>query len=336
MPHLSPLLTYSKGSIYTQQPYVGYANPASNTIGATVTIEGWDKRSAREAYAQAEANRQLADMVSESRSVETQAIFSYLDALRAKLLWQSYQGAIDKLNAINTTEALRYKAEYISSQKVLGNDLKFFSYGLLNYLGEVGQHLPLPMGSLNVPPRAIDVTKLIDQANDKRADVNLNKAQVESASANLELVQANRNIDFLPGLYYTETPPYSQSGTNYGSQKSFSFILTVPLGDKLFDTSEVTSAANSVAEQQTNLISTKTKVITEINQTNLQYESAKERLTNADKAYKQARAQRNNGVSGVVKYHDAESELIEARAVHAKTLILLERLSGNFAVPSLN
>ena len=336
MPRLSPLLTYSKGSIYTQQPYVGYTSPASNTFGATVTIEGWGKRSAREAYAQAEANRLLAEMVNETRSVETQAIFNYIDALRTKLLWQSYQGAIDRLSSINLPEAAKIKADYLSAQKTINNDLKFFSYGLMNYLGEPSTTLPLPVGTLNVPPQSFDVAKLIEKALDSRADITINKASVESASANLELIQANRNIDFMPGLYYTETPPYSSSGTYYGSQKSFSFILTVPLGDKLFDKSDVLSAANTVAEQQTNLSATKTKIVTEINQTFLQYESARERLINANNAFKLANNQRNTGLSGITKYFDAESELIEARTVHAKTLILLERLSGNFTVPSLN
>jgi len=126
MPHLSPLLTYSKGSIYTQQPYIGYTSPASNTFGATVTIEGWGKRSAREAYAQAEANKQLAEMVNESRSVETQAIFNYIDALRTKLLWQSYQVALDRLSNLSSPEATKTKEDLLSAQKTLNNDLKFF------------------------------------------------------------------------------------------------------------------------------------------------------------------------------------------------------------------
>ena len=336
MPHLSPLLTYSKGSIYTQQPYIGYTSPASNTFGAMVTIEGWGKRSAREAYAQAEANRQLAEMVNESRSVETQAIFNYIDALRTKLLWQSYQVALDRLNSLSSPEATKTKEDLLSAQKTLNNDLKFFSYGLINYLGDPTASLPLPIGSLNVPPKSFDVTNLIDKAQEGRADIASNKASVESASANLELVQANRNIDFMPGVYYTETPPYVSSGTNYGSQKSFSFILTVPLGDKLFDNSDVLSASNTVTEQQTNLSATKTKIVTEINQTYLQYESAKERLSKANLAFKQTSNQKNAGVSGITGYQEALSELIEARTVHAKTLILLERLSGNFAVPNLN
>jgi outer membrane protein TolC len=140
----------------------------------------------------------------------------------------------------------------------------------------------------------------------------------------------------MPGVYYSETPPYSSSGVVYGTQKSFSFILTIPLGDKIFDNSEELSAANSVTEQQVNLATTKTKVVTEINQTYLQYESAKERLKNANISYKQAMQQKQNGVSGIIKFHDAESELIESRTIHAKTLILLNRLGGNFSIPNLD
>lgn len=335
-PRLSPLLTYSKGSIYTQQPYVGYTNPSSNTFGATVTIEGWGKRSAREAYAQAEANRQLAESMNESRSVETQAMFNYIDALRTKLLWQSYQGAIDQLISIKGGEATKYKDEFISSQKTLNNDLKFFSYSLLNYLGETSKALPLPVGNLNIAPKTFNVSDLVTHALEKRPDVSTNKASVESASANLELVQANRNIDFMPGVYYTETPPYTSSGIGYGSQKSFSFILTVPLGNGFVDNSDVLTASNNVTEQQINLSSTKTKIVTEINQAYLQYESAKERLKNANLAFKQVIIQKNSSLLEALRHREAEAELIEARAIHAKTLILLERLSGNFEVPSLN
>lgn len=336
MPHLSPMLTYSKGSIYTQQPYIGYTNPSSNTFGATVTVEAWGKRSAREAYAQAEANRQLAEMVNETRTVETQAIFNYIDALRTKLLWQSYQFAINQLNLYKNPDANRYRDEFTAAQKILENDLKFFSYGLLNYLGEPSQTLPLPMGNLNMAAKSFDVNTLVTQAQEKRTDISSSKASIESASANLELVQANRNIDFMPGVYYTETPPYSSSGIGYGSQKSFSFILTVPLGNGFVDNSEVIAASNSVVEQETNLNSTRTKVLTEINQTYLQYESAKERLKIANAAFQRANTNKNGGIAGILRYREAELELIEARAVHAKTLILLERVSGNFEVPNLD
>jgi Outer membrane efflux protein len=85
-----------------------------------------------------------------------------------------------------------------------------------------------------------------------------------------------------------------------------------------------------------NLITAKTKVVTEINQTYLQYQSAKERLENAEKSYKRAKTGQNNSIAGIIGLREAEYELIDARTVHAKTLILLQRLSGNFEVPSLN
>jgi outer membrane protein TolC len=336
MPHLSPILTYARGSIYTQAPYSGYSNPASNTLGATVTVEGWGKRSAREAHARAEANRQMAEMVNESRNVETQAIFSYIDALRTKLLWQSYQFAIDSLSAFQTSKVNQYKTEFLSAQKVLSNDLKFYSYGLMNYTNDHDRQLPLPLGTLNIAPQNFKVNDLIAKAQGSRTDLLTNQASLESASSNLELVKANRNIDFLPGVYYNQTPSYSSGGQPYGAQQSVTFLLSVPLGNGFVDNSDVTSAVNSLTEQELNLASIKTKIVTEINQTFLQYESTKERLIKANNAYKQASNTKMSSIQGLINFRDAEYELIDARTVHAKTLILLQRLSGNFEVPNLN
>ena len=334
MPYLSPILTYARGSMYTQAPYAGYTNPASNTLGAMVTIEGWGKRSAREAQAQADAKRKLAEMITEGKAIETEAIFNYIDALRTKLLWQSYQEAIDALNlyrASGSTQA----AEFIAAQKVLANDLKYYSYGMANFVGKTGSELIMPVGTLNIEAKNFKVEDLIARAQENRADIASGQAAVESAAANLEVVKASKNIDFLPGVYYTQTPSYASSGINYGTQQAFSFLLNVPLGNGFLVNSDVTTAANSQAELEVSLMATKAKIVTEINQTYLQYQSAKERLEAATKAYNQAKMSKNNA-QGILRFRDAEYELFDARTVHAKTLILLERLSGNFEVPNLH
>jgi len=334
MPYLSPILTYARGSMYTQAPYAGYTNPASNTLGAMVTIEGWGKRSAREAQAQADAKRKLAEMITEGKAIETEAIFNYIDALRTKLLWQSYQEAIDALNlyrASGSTQA----AEFIAAQKVLANDLKYYSYGMANFVGKTGSEMIMPVGTLNIEAKNFKVEDLIARAQENRADIASGQAAVESAAANLEVVKASKNIDFLPGVYYTQTPSYASSGINYGTQQAFSFLLNVPLGNGFLVNSDVTTAANSQAELEVSLMATKAKIVTEINQTYLQYQSAKERLEAATKAYNQAKISKNN-IQGILRFRDAEYELFDARTVHAKTLILLERLSGNFEVPNLH
>lgn len=334
MPYLSPILTYARGSMYTQAPYAGYTNPASNTLGAMVTIEGWGKRSAREAQAQADAKRKLAEMITEGKAIETEAMFNYIDALRTKLLWQSYQEAIDALNqyrASGSTQA----AEFIAAQKVLANDLKYYSYGMANFVGKTGSELIMPVGTLNIEAKNFKVEDLIARAQENRADIASGQAAVESAAANLEVVKASKNIDFLPGVYYIQTPSYASSGINYGTQQAFSFLLNVPLGNGFLMNSDVTTAANSQAELEVSLMATKAKIVTEINQTYLQYQSAKERLEAATKAYNQAKMSKNN-IQGILRFRDAEYELFDARTVHAKTLILLERLSGNFEVPNLH
>lgn len=333
MPYLSPILTYVRGSLYTQAPYSGYTNPASNTLGAMVTVEGWGKRSAREKLAQADAKRKLAEMITESKAIETEAIFSYIDALRTKLLWQSNQEAIDSLKAIRNGGSMQ-EAEFISAQKVLSNDLKYYSYSLLNYLGKPDPELILPVGTLNMEPQNFKVEELIVHAQGNRADITAARAAVDSAAAYLQVVNASKNIDFLPGVYYTQTPSYSAGGIGYGTQQAFSFLLNVPLGNGFLISSDVITAANNQAELEVGLMATRAKIVTEINQTYLQYQSAKERLEAANKALNQAKNNKNS-IQGVLKFRDTEYELFDARTVHAKTLILLNRLSGNFEVPVL-
>jgi outer membrane protein TolC len=334
-PNLNPILTYARGSIYTQAPYTGYTNPSSNTIGATVTIEGWGKRSAREAQAQAELDRIIADGLSERRSIETQAIFTYIDALRTKLLWQSYQGAIDQIGSYRNSEAAQIKSDFIASQSILNNDLKFYSLSLVNFLGNHEKNLPLPLGTLNIPTQNFNTEDLISNALEKREDIKLVKASINSANANLDVIKAGKGPDFLPGVYYTETPPYDAGGTSYGTQKSFSFLLSVPLGNGLINNSDVLAGSNAVIEQEINLAASKTKIYTEINQTSLQYEAAKLRLNNAIKAYNKAKSEAKQNIQDIMRLREAEYELIDSRTVHAKTLILLKRLSGDFEVPNL-
>ena len=335
-PNLNPILTYARGSIYTQAPYTGYTNPSSNTVGATVTVEGWGKRSAREAQAQAELNRQLADSMSEKRSLETQAIFAYIDALRTKLLWQSYQEGLNNLANIKSNEAAQTKTEYISAQNVLSNDLKYYSLGLMNYLGSHEKSLPLPLGSLNIPEQSFDTSELVNNALEKREDIKLYKASIASANANLDVIKAGKGPDFLPGVYYTETPPYDTGGISYGTQKSFSFLLSIPIGNGFINNSDLIAGSNAVIEHEINLSASKTKIYTEINQTYLQYEAAKLRLSNANKAYNAAKTANLKTIQGITHLREAEYELIDARTVHTKTLILLKRLSGDFEAPNLH
>ena len=335
-PYLSPILTYVRGSMYTQTPYVGYTNPSSNTYGASITVEGWGKRSARQAQAQADLNRQMAEALTESKSVETQAIFAYIDALRAKLLWQSYQAAIDHLKSFTSDEANRNKAEFHAAQGTLSNDLKYYSYTLVSFIGDAEKDLPLPVGTLNMQPENFNVKTLVSEGLEKRTDIHQGKASIESATANLEAIKASKGIDLMPGIYYTETPSYSTGGIDYGAQKSFSFLLSIPIGNGFMIDSDVISGSNSIAEQEVNLAATRTKVITEINQTYLQYEAAKDRLEKANIAFNAAKAVKKTDLRSVLQFREAEYELFDARTVHAKTLILLKRLSGHFDLPNLN
>lgn len=335
-PLLNPVITYGRGSMYTQTPYTGYVNPASNTFGALVTIEGWGKRTARKGLAQADANKLNAEMIAEEKSLETEAIFSYIDALRVKLMWQSYQQAIDGLSTYKLPLAKQNIEGYQAAQKTLVNDLKYLSYNLLSYLGKPDKELPLPIGTLNITPIDFKVSELIDHALAKRADVASSDAAVKYAAANLEVVKASKNIDLTPGVYYTEVPSYSSGGFEYGSQKSISFLLSIPISNGLFNDSDVASAVNYQIQQEISMQAIQRKIIMEINQTYLQYQSARERFERANSAFEIAKVNKEGSIGAIVAYQDAQTELFDSRTILAKTMILLQRLSGNFDIPKIN
>ena len=334
-PILNPIVTYARGSIYTQSPYTGYTNPASNTLGASITIEGVGKRTARENFAKAEENRITSETITDSKVIETQAIFSYIDALRTKLLWQSNQSGIENLVKIKSAASIDKQSEFKSAQDTLSNDLKFFSYDLINYTGKLENKLPLPIGNLKTPAHNFNVDGLIQDALAKRTELNSTLASIESAKANIELIKKSKNIDVNPGIYYTQTPSYNAGGVNYGPQQSFSFLISIPIANNIFYDSDVVQAVNNQAQQEINLQATKTKIITEINQTFLQYQSANEKFLAAKKSYEDALNTKIQNVQSIANLRDKEYDLIDARTAQVKTSILLMRLSGDFSVPNL-
>jgi outer membrane protein TolC len=334
-PNLSPILTYARGSIYTQAPYTGYTNPASNTLGATVTIEGWGKRSARESHAQAEANKTMAETAVEKRSTETQAILNYIDALRTKLLWQSAESLANDLKSNNSSEAKQKIEELTATKKTLENDLKYYSLTMLGSLGEANPPLPLPVGTLSIQPRKFEINELLANAMKSRDEVAVNQAGLELASTNLDLIKTNKSPDFLPSVFYTQTPPYASGGLIYGTQNSVSLLISMTLGNSLINNSEEIAASNAVLEQENAVNSVNSKIYVEINQTYLQYLATQERVEKAEKAYNKLKSTKNKSFKELIKFHDAESELIDAQTVCTKTMLTLQRMSGNYEIPTL-
>ena len=330
MSNINPSFTYSRGAYYGQTPYSPYVSPGSNTYSLSGTIEGWGKRSARKEFAASEVDKNSAELTSLARSIQGDATFSYMDTLRFKLLWLSYQRAIGALENIGDRTL---KNEYLGYQGNIANDLQFYALGMSTFIGRSSSDPLEPTGDLNsIKPQSFNLKELVANAMSQRADILAMNQSINSANANLELTKKNRNIDLSPSVWMSSTPSYVSSGTQYGATTAYGFSVSVPIPINLVYDADVLQAANNKSSQELYLRDLKARVVTEVNQAFLQYQFAKRKFESAKTAYENIN-KKPTDKSGIATLRDREGEYIDAKVNHAKALFYLQRVSGNYDLP---
>lgn len=336
--NFSPSFNYSKGAYYNLVPYTPYVSPSSSTYSLSGTLEGWGKRQAREDFANTEVARNESELNSLKKTVESDAIFAYLDTLRVKLNWIAYRKALDELSLIKDKEAQNFINDLTVSLNNISNDLKFFGYGLITFVGKSSEEGFIPQGStINTYPRNLKVNDLINEALSKRVDLIALNDNVKSADANANLVSKNRNIDFSPSAWYSTTPSYVSSGTQYGTTHSYGFSVSIPIPIQLRFDGDLVSAANNKAQAEYALNDAKNRVVVEIQQAFLQYNVAKEKLKVAEQNFlSSVQKTKPATVQSITQIREKSTELIDAKINHAKALIFLLRVSGDYEIPQFN
>ena len=333
-PNINPSLTYSRGSYYNATPYTPYVSPGSNTYTLSGTIEGWGKLTARTNFSDAEILRNESELNSIVKAARADAVFAYLDTFRVKKIYDSYENVIRKL----VTKKEKAQAEpLITAQKNSANDLKYFAYTMGVFAGNTSADLLEPSGNLNAfKPREFKAQILVEQALNQRADILYFNDAIKSAQASFEMAKKNRNINLSPSIWLSQTPPYSSSGTDYKRTEAFGFSVTVPIPTNLLFDGELVQEANNKLSLELYLKDLKTRVIAEVNQALMQYQFAKTKLADEEKDYAQAvKDNSDNSAKSIILMRDKEVELLDAKINHAKALIYLQRVSGDYEIPKI-
>jgi outer membrane protein TolC len=333
-----PSVSYTKGTYYQQVPYTPYSTPTSNTYGVNFNLEGWGKRAARSEYGEAEIGRSESDYQATEADIQTVATLGYIDALRNRLLFNSYARAAKQISALPTNAQTKDSAQFLNYyENASAKDLQFTSLTLLNYSGGALKTLPLPVGNLNVAPQDFDPDKLITQALENRADILTIQATMNSADKNINMTKANRNWDVQPYVSYTTTPQYDSSGYTYAPQNGFTAGIQIPIPvNNYLQNADIVQAANQKLGLEMQLRDLKEQVRVQVMQALLQYESAKSILAQANDGFNVVSKSANqSNAKGVMDVRDKEGALIDAQTNHVKALVNVWRQSGNYSTPKL-
>lgn len=356
---LSPSVSYARGPIQNQTPYTPYTMPASNSYNLSFTIEGWGKRSAREKLSQSQINASTAQLESTSNDTQTNALYTYINALRLSLMANSYKATSEKLATFPNNVKVMHAQQFLNTQKAITEkDLHYASLNLLNYSGDVLQEAPLPKGNLNIPMQTYRTEELIEQAQNNRSEVLNLVAYIEVADKNVDLTKKNRNVDVYPYIGQMRTPQYqyssgasyslpaigplpareiTTSGTSYKAQNQITAGITIPIPvNNFLQNADIVRAANQKLQYETQLRDLKVQIRVQVLQASLQYEAAKENLMNAQKAYEaELKKPSADSIATIMNVRDREGDLLDSKTNHLKALINLWRQSGNYSVPTL-
>lgn len=338
LPNTRPNISYSRGSWYQQIPYTPYTTPTSNTYSLSVNVEGWGKREARGDYAQAEIGRSAVELDSTTVTVETNALYAYIDTLRNAIQWQAYQSAITKMTTLPVNSKTKAAEQNLLTGKTAAlDDLQYNALGMLNYSGDSIHDLPFPKGRLDLPVQSFQLPELVDRAQKSRVDVLSTEAALQSADKNIALTQKNRLIDISPYVSYTTTPQYDSSGFTYTRQTAISAGVSIPIPvNNFLQDADIVQAANAKTELEMIYRDLKIRIRNEVSQALLQYNAAKKQLAQAELAHSQTTATPDkDAVQAIANERDRMGELIDARTNHVKALVNVMRMSGDYAIPKI-
>ncbi len=356
---LAPTISYSRGPIQNQTPYTPYNIPASNSYSVSFTVEGWGKRSAREKLSQSQINASAMQLQSTSNDAQTNALYTYINTLRLLLIVNTDKATLDKLASYPSNPKVADAQNFLKAQIAKNEkDMLFASLNLLNYSGNALQGPHLPKGNLNIPMQTYRIDDLIDQAQNNRSEVLNLIAYIEVAEKGIDLTMKNRNIDVYPYIGQMRTPQYqytngasyalpaigplpaqtiNTSGTTYTAQNQITAGITIPIPiNNFLQNADIVRAANQKLQYETQLTDLKVQIGVQVLQASLQYEAAKEKLIDSQKAYEAAvKSSSTDSVATIMSVRDKEGDLLDSKTNHLKALINLWRQSGNYSVPTL-
>ena len=102
----------------------------------------------------------------------------------------------------------------------------------------------------------------------------------------------------------------------------------------MFD-ADITEASNNLANMQDYLSDLKARISAEVNQAFMQYGYAVDKLNAAKEDYDAALKNSADNVDSILNMRDKEGNLIDAKINHAKALIYLKKVSGDYQLPKI-
>lgn len=337
----------------------GEQQPTTYNGGLTQTIETAGKRGFRTTVAQKNLLAASATLEDFFRTLRGAAANAYIDAIAGQLIVGEKRRAYESLDRLAAANAKRLEVGEVGEVDVnqarvdalqAEGDLiaaesteKSNTLALVQLLGKPNVAPPIPVGGLEMPARAFNLSHLLADALQKRPDIAAARRTLESMQASIRLTRANR----IPDVTFGITAQNNTASTNPINPSpdfnSMTFSLSVPV--PLFNSyrGEYLAATQTALQAERTLRSIELKAEVDIRQNYSRYEFSTKRLAQyqgaaldlAEKvlearliSYQKGAAPLLDVLTAQKANTDVHLAAIEAQTEHAKALVALEQAAG--------
>ena len=347
------------------------SNPAQFTLGLAWTLETGGKRAARVAVAGAGLGKAQADLATFLSDLRLTGENAFLDALKARLVLERKRrtqagfAEVVRLDAIRfkagdiggvefaqaRVEAQRYEGEVLGAQA----DLASAEAVLAQLLGDSASPV-VPAGDLDHPPVSLRADDLLARAFLNRVDLEAARRSLRLAESQQRLAKANRWVDLGLSVGLNHTPPVyattvDASGAPFPAptlmSNALSVTVSIPLPFSRRQRGELIQAEATRAQARLGLEAMEQRTRAEVTSALAQYEAAAGQLRtfqngilqDTDKVLAGTLYAYQHGSASLLEFIAAQRTcdevylaFYEAQAAHARSLGMLDRLSGSHAL----
>ncbi|MFZ6654440.1 TolC family protein [Undibacterium sp. TJN19] len=286
----------------------------TTTAGIAITVETANKRQARINAAESNVRLSEATVSAFKRQLMADAATSFIEACRSSASLTRKETSLNALRDIVRMNETRLKAGDIGKLEMVQSKVEADRFAaevniaradtqnalavLSNFLGKKyddafsGQKINCDIFQAEKQNSQADpfddINKLIQQALEKREDIQLARSSTENARDNIELARANRWIDPVINLGVKNTPKVNAiqnaSGmvTNSPAERSnmLGLTITVPIPFSRTQSGELTQAQSALTQASLQLRSVLLKAEIDVRNTYMQYQAARQNLSN--------------------------------------------------------
>ncbi|MGO8675776.1 MAG: TolC family protein [Limisphaerales bacterium] len=339
---------------------VSQAMPEPMGVGLDQTIEYFGKRKWRVRVAGHAHRAAAATLEDFLRQLKLDASAAFVDALATQRALEQERQAASYLSQlvvaqrrrlsagdIGETDLTQSRVDELQSQNDLITALseaQKAQLALSGFLGrDRGRTVLIPRGTLELEPRALDLSRLVADALEGRPDLIALRHARDGASAGIRLAKANRVSDVDLGLGYTYTTGSENlvAPSEHDSMVALSLSFPLPLWNR--QRAEIQTAKFAAAQAEKTSESAELKAEVQVRQAFSTYQLMQERvrsfrgelLRGADDVLAAKRFSYEHGQTPLLDLLDAQradtqihQSYNDALADAAKALIELERAAG--------